>query len=78
MRTSAKFKVLENFLGHVEVEGRARPVAPRELRPKLQLMACGKLPEPERMAVAELLRQHPEWLPMLAEEVKKLRRGTHT
>ena len=77
MRNSATFALLEAFLGQAEVEGRARKSAPREFRRKLQLMARGKLPEKERMTMAELLREHPEWLPTLAAEVKKLRRGNH-
>ena len=78
MRQSATVAVLEAFLGQAEVEGRARKAAPREFRRKLQLLARGKLPEQERISMAELLREHPEWLPTLAAEVKKLRRGNHT
>ena len=78
MQQGMTFAMLEAFLGQAEVEGRARKTVPREFRRKLQLMARGKLPEKERIVMAELLRDHPEWLPTLAVEVKKLRRGKHT
>ncbi len=66
------FQVLAAFLeGHgTEVEGRAVAEPPAETRQKLELLAAGKLPEPEQQPLFEALGQNPEWVAWLAREVK--------
>lgn len=69
------YQILAGFLeryGH-EVEGRSQEPLPPEVREKLRLFAVGTLAQAEQQRLTELLRQHPNWVGVLAGEIKALR-----
>lgn len=69
------FTILASFLerfGH-EVEGREIAEPADEAKAKLEQLARGGLPEAEQAQLWLLLKQHPQWLAWLAQEVKARR-----
>ena len=69
------FAILAGFLdrGETEVEGRTLEAPPETFRAKLRDFARGELPEPERLEVITRLNRNPQWILLLAEDVKALR-----
>jgi hypothetical protein len=72
---SNTFEILAGFLERFgeEVEGRALSEPGAEVVDQLKLLACGNLPKEKRPSLFELLNQNPEWLALLARELKALR-----
>ena len=72
---STAFQILAGFLERFgdEVEGRASPLPPGEVQAKLRALARGSLPAAEQSQLISLLSQNPQWVTLLAEEVKALR-----
>jgi hypothetical protein len=72
------FSILARFLEQFEhdVEGRAAADVPNDIREKLAGFARGELPERERHEFILLLQSNPQWIPVLAREVKALRPAT--
>ena len=72
---SNTFEILSGFLARFgeEVEGRALNEPGTDLIDQLKLLACGNLPKEKRPGLFELLNQNPEWLALLARELKALR-----
>lgn len=72
------FKIVAEFLDRfeAEVEGRSKMDPSAEVRAKIRAFARGELTEGDRDAIVALLRENPQWVPLLAEEVKALRSGT--
>ncbi|HXG47013.1 MAG TPA: hypothetical protein VNO52_05265 [Methylomirabilota bacterium] len=70
------FRILAGFLDKYteEVEGRSLEEPSSEIKGCLQQFAAGGLKEPERSRIIGLLKENPQWLPLLAAEVKA-RRG---
>jgi len=66
------FEILTRFLERFgdEVEGRSLEDIPEEVRAKLRAFASGGLPVNERRELAQLLKDHPGWVSVLAAEVK--------
>lgn len=69
------FAILAGFLdrAETEVEGRTLEAPPEDFRAKLRGFARGELPEPERLEVIGRLNCNPQWILLLAEDVKALR-----
>lgn len=70
------FSILSRFLERFDddVEGRAvLEEPPEDIRQKLAQFAVGSLPEAERAELIELLQNNPQWVPLLAREVKARR-----
>ena len=72
---SDPFSILARFLDRFDddVEGRSVEEPPDDVRQKLVRFAGGTLPEAERAGLIELLQSHPQWVPLLAREVKARR-----
>ena len=72
------FKVLAGFLERFEeeVEGRELQEPTPEMETKLRDFARGKLRGPEQSEVLGLLKENPQLIARLAEEVKVLRNET--
>ena len=72
---SSAFQILAGFLERFgdEVEGRESPLPPGEVQAKLRALARGNLPDAEQSQLISLLSQNPQWVTLLAEEVKALR-----
>jgi hypothetical protein len=72
---SDSFSILARFLERFDddVEGRSLEEPPEDVRQKLLRFAGGTLPERERTELIQLLEAHPQWIPMLAREVKARR-----
>jgi hypothetical protein len=66
------FSILSGFLERFgdEVEGRELSEPTPEARAKLEQLARGTLPEPEQAGIWALLKQNPQWVVWLAQEVK--------
>lgn len=69
------FEILSGFLSRMdgEVEGREMSALPPEFAAKLRNFACGKLSASEQAELIRELNAHPDWIAMLAAEVKALR-----
>jgi len=69
---SNTFEILSRFLERYsdEVEGRSLEEMPSEVRTKLSAFAQGSLSVAERGELAQLLKDNPRWISMLAQEVK--------
>jgi len=72
------FQILAGFLERFsdEVEGRSLEEPSTELKLKLQQFARGTLAEAERDPLILLLKQNPQWIPLLAAEAKAMRRDS--
>ncbi len=72
---SHPLQILTRFLDHFddEVQGRQLSGLPGEMALKLQQLASGTLPARERASLFADLRQHPQWIGQLADQVKALR-----
>ena len=70
------FELLARFLHRYgdDVEGHSLEEMPEDVKLKLQDFAAGKLPAPERVQIAGLLRENPKWIGLLADTVKGARR----
>ena len=68
-------QILERFLAltQVEVEGRVKRPVPPELERQLQALAEAQAGPDERARLALLLKDHPEWVAHLAEQIKMRR-----
>ena len=75
---SDAFVILSRFLDRFtdDVEGRSVVEIPTDVRQKLARFASGELTETERNELVGLLQANPQWVPLLAREVKALRPGT--
>jgi hypothetical protein len=71
-----QFKILSDFLRQFEpeVQGREGDPPDEQAREKIRSFALGKLAPPEREEFLALIEKHPSWTPILAAEVKALRR----
>ena len=71
------FEILARFLerGEAEVEGRLLELPPEDVRLKLRQFALGLLPMDEQPALIAQLNEHRHWIPLLADEVKALRKN---
>lgn len=69
------FEIVLQFLARfgTDVEGRALKELPAELQPKLREAARGRLPEAQRDELFQWLKENPDWIGRLAEEIKALR-----
>ena len=69
------FEILAGFLDRLgdEVEGRELQAPSPELQSKLRSFARGALPASEQPEVLGLLSRNPQWIALLADEVKTLR-----
>ena len=69
------FSILSRFLERFDddVEGRALEDPPEDVKQKIARFAAGALPEAERTDLINLLQAHPQWVPLLAREVKARR-----
>jgi 2-oxo-4-hydroxy-4-carboxy--5-ureidoimidazoline (OHCU) decarboxylase len=68
-----EFETLARFLEKYgpEVEGHAFDEMPTDLKLKLRRFAKGNLGAAEREELATLLRDHPRWVGVLAQEAKR-------
>jgi hypothetical protein len=66
------FQILAGFLDRYadEVEGRSMEELTPEIKAQLQQFASGALADSERRRVIGLLKDNPQWLALLAAEVK--------
>ncbi len=62
---------LDRFSG--EVEGRSLDQPPDALKVRLRDFARGQLPEAQRAELIGQLKDHPDWIALLAAEAKALR-----
>jgi len=71
------FEILTRFLERYsdEVEGRQLREPSLEVTNKLKEFAKGTLPEDERNTLLNLLKENPNWIPVIANEIKALRPG---
>jgi len=71
------FKTLAAFFDQFndEVQGRDLGEPPEEIRAKLRLLARGGLPATEHQELFVQLNQSPEWVTVLAREMKGLRQA---
>ena len=69
------FEILETFLANwqPDVAGRTAEEIPPELRERLRVFAQARLGGQDRAELAELLKQHPEWVRVLASQIKAQR-----
>ncbi len=69
------FEILAGFLDRFgdEVEGRELQAPSPELEGKLRSFARGALPAAEQPEVMGVLSRNPQWIALLADEVKALR-----
>jgi len=69
------FKILFELLdGDVhEVAGRAVATVPSELRDRIAKFAAGQCSEEEREQIKKLLREQPDLIPLLVNEIHALR-----
>ena len=69
------FQILAGFLEKYaeDVEGRSDGEVPAEARERLRRFARGETPEADRIELLNALRTNPQWVAVLAEEVKTLR-----
>lgn len=69
------FEILTGFLERHggEVEGRQLEEPPTSLQSKLRDFARGTLPSDQQEPLLEELRQHPEWIGLLAREIRAAR-----
>jgi hypothetical protein len=72
---SDAFATLSRFLDQFDqdVEGRSLEPMPPDVARQLASFARGELSENERSKVIKLLQANPDWVPLLAREVKGLR-----
>lgn len=72
MMEDTDFLVLSGFVQRFapDVEGRAAEPPPPEVGEKMARLASGAASPSERTALAELLKEHPEWLPHLARAIR--------
>jgi hypothetical protein len=68
---SILFELLET--SPPEVVGRGSTTVSPELRKKLAKLAAGRCNEKERRELINLLEEQPDLVPVLVEEIKKLR-----
>jgi hypothetical protein len=75
---SDAFVILARFLERFdrEVEGRSQEAPPEEVRSQLRQFAAGTLSSADRDDLVRQLREHPQWVALLAEEVKAQRPPT--
>ncbi|SPE60456.1 hypothetical protein SBV1_420010 [Verrucomicrobia bacterium] len=75
---SNALEILTRFLDRFgdEVEGRELREPSGEIQTQLRAFARGKLPEAQQSELLALLSHNPQWIALLAEEVKVLRGGT--
>ena len=66
------FELLEKHTS--EVGGRAVPDISRELRQELANLAAGNCNEEQRQGLIRVLVERPDLLPVLAQEIRKLRK----
>ncbi len=69
------FKILFQLLDgdFHEVAGRAVAAVPTELRDRIAKFAAGKCSEEEREPMKKLLREQPDLIPLLVNEIHALR-----
>lgn len=69
------FEILTGFLERHggEVEGRQFEEPPAALKTRLRDFARGALPSGQQEPLLEELRQHPEWIGLLATEIRAAR-----
>jgi hypothetical protein len=72
------FETLNGFLARFsnEVEGRESSRPTPETAAKLQSFARGRMPAPELPEFIRQLNEQPEWVAMLATEVKAIRNSS--
>jgi hypothetical protein len=58
-----------------EVSGRAAPNISDDIRAKLANMAAGKCDEERREELVKVLHEQPDLVPLLAQEILKLRKS---
>lgn len=65
--------LLTSFLSrlHVDVEGRSSEPPPAEVATRLERFASGRADAQERLQVATLLQEHPEWIRYLANIIRQ-------
>ena len=70
-----ELKTLLEFLDRfsAEVEGRSLEQPPDEVKSKLRDFARGQLTEPQRGELIGQLKEHPDWMALLANEARSLR-----
>lgn len=71
------FRVLEHFLREFdgEVVGRGIKEMPAEILRQIESLAEGRVDTKQRVFLVEELAKNPEWIGVLAEELKKRRFG---
>lgn len=69
------FEILLGFLDRQagEVEGHSLEEPPTAVKAQVRDFARGALGAPERQKLFELLREHPAWISLLAEEARSAR-----
>lgn len=74
------FEILSRFLERYDndVEGRSTEEPAADVQRQLKRFATGELSEAERSEVARLLHANPQWVPLLAREVRALRANPAT
>lgn len=73
MNDDADLLILTRFLDQFDpdVEGRAAEPPPPDVATRLDLFAAGKADAAERAGIADLLKDHPEWVRYLARAVRQ-------
>jgi hypothetical protein len=72
MNTEHDLAILSQFLRRMapEIEGHDAGDPPTELGVRLEAFAAGKADPAERAALAQTLKDHPEWLRFLARAIR--------
>lgn len=72
MNAEHDLSILTNFLRRMvpDVEGHDMGDPPEDVMPRLDAFAAGKADAKERSALAELLKQHPEYLRYLGKAIR--------
>lgn len=69
------FEIVDRFLAQWEsdVAGRTTETVPPELQERLRAFARGGAKDRDRAELATLLKERPEWVSLLARQVKEQR-----
>jgi len=72
MNTEHDLAILTQFLRRMapEIEGHDAGDPPAELAERLEAFAAGRADPAERVALAQTLKDHPEWLRFLARAIR--------
>jgi len=72
MNAEHDHSILSNFLRRMvpDVEGHDMGDPPEDVAPRLDAFAAGKADAKERAALAQLLKEHPEYLRYLGKAIR--------